>query len=169
MDILSTELPAIIYARPRRNPTQDWREIQQGPGVFHLDEGEETGVRLRNIGDGELEQFVNEASALGSLVMLNLSENRSITDEGLEKLAQLKGLKILNLSSCSITSTGMQFLKDLPHLVQLDLSYCNRINDLGLRVLKNLPNLAVLNLQGCSKVTNGGVSKLRRPGLEIKK
>jgi hypothetical protein len=32
-----------------------------------------------------------------------------------------------------------------------------------------LKNLTYLNLQGCVKVTNGGVSKLRRAGLDIHK
>lgn len=167
--ILETGLEAIIYTRDPGNPSGDWREIERGPGIIHLDEGAETGVRLRNIGDAELEQFVKEAGQIKSLVMLNLSENRSITDEGLESLQALDRLKILNLSSCSITSTGMLALKAFTRLVQLDLSYCNRINDQGLKVLKTLPNLAFLNLQGCSKVTNAGAARIRRPGLVIKK
>jgi len=169
MSTFSTELPAILYTRPRNASAADWREVEQGPGIFHLGEDEEAGVRLRNIGDGELEQFINEASELDALVMLNLSENRSITNEGLDKLARLKQLKYLNLSSCSINNTGLQALQELTRLVQLDLSYCNRINDQGVKSLRNLPNLTFLNLQGCTKVTMGGIARIRRVGLVIKK
>ena len=169
MNTFSTELPAILYTRPRNDPAADWREVEQGPGIFRLGEDEEAGVRLRNIGDSELAQFINEVSELDTLVMLNLSENRSITDSGLAKLAQLKQLKYLNLSSCSITNTGLQALRELIHLVQLDLSYCNRITDQGMKALKNLPNLTALNLQGSTKVTMAGIARIRRAGLVIKK
>ncbi len=167
--VLETGLEAIVYTRDPSSPGSDWREIERGPGIIRLEEGVEAGVRLRNIGDAELAQFIEEARELTPLIMLNLSENRSITDEGLDSLQALDRLKILNLSSCSITSTGMQALKTFTRLVQLDLSYCNRINDQGLKVLKALPNLASLNLQGCSKVTNAGAARIRRPGLVIKK
>jgi len=35
--------------------------------------------------------------------------------------------------------------------------------------LRALANLTSLDLQGCVKVSNGGLSKLRRPGLSIHK
>jgi hypothetical protein len=165
---LSTSLEVVIYGRKVASG-MDWREVGMGPGIFHLDEWDEIGVRLHNIGDAELEQFIEEVMTLDGLLMLNLSENRSITDEGLETLTQLNRLKILNLSSCSITSTGMQVFKEFTHLTALDLSYCNRINDTGLKELKSLINLETLNLQGCSKVTTAGVSRLRRRGLTIRK
>jgi len=168
MTTFSTKLEAIIFSRPVTDPPADWREIGQGPGIFHLPEGEETSVRLRNIGDVELEEFVQEASDLKSLVMLNLSENRAITDESLHPLKNLAHLYILNLSSCGLTSTGMPYLAELVHLTNLDLSYCNRINDLGIKKLKSLINLRTLSLQGCVKVSNAGAVRLRRPGLTIK-
>jgi len=100
--------------------------------------------------------------------MLNLSENRAITDESLHPLKSLAHLYILNLSSCGLTSTGMPYLAELVHLTNLDLSYCNRINDLGIKKLKSLINLRTLSLQGCVKVSNAGAVRLRRPGLTIK-
>jgi hypothetical protein len=169
MTSFSTTLEAVIYTRPAANPPADWQEFDRGPGIFHLPEGQETGARLRIIGDKELRQFINEVKELKSLVMLNLSENRAITDESLPALKDLPRLAILNLSSCSITSTGLVELANLTCLTDLDLSYCNRINDLGLKKLKRLVNLKSLNLQGCVKVSNAGAALLRRPGLIIKK
>jgi len=168
MSTLTTTLPAIVYARPRAHPPGEWREIDHGPGIIHLPDGEETGVRLRNIGDEDLEQFVSEAKELASLTMLNLSENRSISDEGMRSLPALANLAILNLSSCGITGQGLEPLKKLTRLENLDLSYCNRLNDLGIKSLGSIPTLKQLNLQGCIKVTHAGVARLRQSGLLIK-
>jgi hypothetical protein len=169
MTSFSTGLEVVIFTRPVTDPPADWQEFDQGPGIFHLPEGQQTGMRLRNIGDLELEQFVREAGELQSLVMLNLSENRAITDQSLPLLKKLPHMTILNLSSCGLTSTGLANLADLTHLTDLDLSYCNRINDLGVKKLKSLINLKTLNLQGCVKVSNAGAVRLQRPGLTIKK
>ncbi len=164
---LSTTLPAIIYTRPPGSPPGEWRELDQGPGIIHLPDGEETGVRLRNIGDEALATFASEAGGLASLVMLSLSENRAISDEGLRALQAFPQLKILNLSSCGITNRGLETLKGMGGLEQLDLSYCNRLNDAGLKSLYSQQALNQLNLRGCVKVTHAGIARLRRSGLEI--
>ncbi len=167
MASFSTTLPVILYTRARSSPPAEWRELDQGPGVIHLPEDEETGARLRNIGDENLEVFAAEGAGLDSLVMLNLSENRAISDSGLRALKAFPKLTILNLSSCGITNRGLENLKDLGRLENLDLSYCNRLNDLGLKSLAGLRELRVLNLRGCVKVTHAGAARLRRAGLEI--
>ncbi len=164
---LATTLPVIVYARPCSDPPGEWRELDRGPGIIHLPEGEETGVRLRNIGDTQLEIFSREASPVDSLTMLNLSENRAISDDGLRALKALTRLTVLNLSSCGITSRGLEYLKELARLEQLDLSYCNRLNDQGLRFLSGLAALNNLNLRGCVKITHAGIARLQRSGLEI--
>ena len=167
MTDFSTKLEAIIYTRPKSNPPAEWREFDLGPGIFHLPEGQETGVRLRNIGDQDLEEFIQDACNVQSLVMLNLSENRAISDEGLEDLHKLEHLVTLNLSSCGLSNLGIEYLAGFNHLTHLDLSYCNRLNDMGLKKLRDLPSLTYLNLKGCVKVTTAGAVRLRRRGLTI--
>ncbi len=167
MASLATTLPVLVYSRPPADPPGEWRKLDQGPGIIHLPDGEETGARLRNIGDDELGIFAGEAGSLASLAMLNLSENRAISDDGLRALQAFPFLKILNLSSCGITSRGLEILKTLDSLEQLDLSYCNRLNDAGLKALQGLRALNNLNLRGCVKVTHAGIARLRRAGLEI--
>ncbi len=162
-----TKLEITGLARPKGQT--DWRVIFEGPGTLELPEGEEIGVRLRMGNNETLATLANEFQGIPSLAMLNLSECRNIDDEGLECLVSLPQLRILNLSSVSLTNTGMQALRPLVHLTHLDLSYCNRITDLGVKHLRQLPNLANLNLQGCSKVTNAGAARIRRRGLEIKR
>jgi len=168
MPEFSTKLEAIIYTRPVSTPAAEWREFDLGPGIFHLPEGEETGVRLRNIGDYELEEFIQDACQLKSLVMLNLSENRPLSDEGLKDIYKLEHLTTLNLSSCGLTNPGLEYVAKLTHLSNLDLSYCNRINDLGMKKLQALTSLTYLNLQGCVKVTHAAAVRLRRRGLTIR-
>ena len=164
---LITILEITVLARPKGQA--DWRVIFEGPGTLQLPEGEEIGVRLRMGNNATLETLVKEIKGIAALTMLSLSENRNVDDEGLEHLPDLPQLRILNLSSVSLTNAGMESLRPLQHLTTLDLSFCNRINDLGVKLLRQLPNLATLNLQGCSKVTHGGVARIRRRGLEIKK
>ncbi len=164
---LSTTLSVLVFTRTPGSPPGEWRELDQGPGIIHLPDGEETGARLRNIGDSELEIFAGEAGSLASLVMLNLSENRAISDDGLQALQAFPRLKILNLSSCGITSRGLESIQGMDRLEQLDLSYCNRLNDAGLKALSGLQALNKLNLRGCVKVTHAGIARLRREGLVI--
>jgi hypothetical protein len=90
-----------------------------------------------------------------------------VTDAGLEYLTALPLLIELNLSSCALTTTGLEHLQVFTHLERLDLSYCNRLTDLCVKSLDKLRSLTYLDLKGCVKISNGGLSKLRRPGLTI--
>lgn len=166
-ETLTTAFEITVFARPAGAPGVDWRELDRGPGLIHLPDGEELGVRVRGFYDEELEKLINELSGLQQLVMLNLSENRNISDNGLRSLHRLTNLQILNLSSVGLTNAGMAHLSVLSRLENLDLSFCNRITDPGLKALRSLPNLTTLNLQGCVKVTTAGVARMRRSGLNI--
>ena len=163
----STELPILLYARPAGEKGADWQEIDQGPGFFHLAEDTEYTVRIRNIGDEELEQLVHDLQGCLSVIALNLSENRKITNEGLPVLSKMPHLTWLNLSACGITDTGLAHLAPLQYLTHLDLSFCNRLTDLGLKHLKRLRNLNFVDLQGCAKIIHGGVARINKRGLTI--
>jgi hypothetical protein len=163
----TTSLPVWVLCRPRQTVGADWREVDQGPGVIRLPEGEEASLRIKNIDDDMLAQLVSEIEGCTAITGLNLSENRNITAEGLAHLVLLPQLTYLNLSSCSLSNHGFIHLLALPLLEYLDLSYCNRITDTGVKQLKALRKLAYLGLQGCVKVSNGSISKLRRKGLTI--
>jgi hypothetical protein len=160
-------LPAWVLCRPSQPAGRDWRELEQGPGVIRLPEGEEASLRVKNFYDDELALLVSEIKDCPAITGLNLSENRGISDAGLAHLVRLPQLTYLNLSSCSLTNHGFIHLLALPRLEYLELSYCNRITDVGVRQLKVLRHLSYLGLQGCVKVSNGSISKLRRQGLTI--
>lgn len=162
----SSTLPIVIYDRPTGS-NDLWQDFDRGPGIFHPREGYELNIRIHNIDDRTLQTLVSEISAVPELAFLDLSENRNITDAGLEYLRPLNKLKGLNLSSCSLTSTGLVALESLSSLEHLNLSYCNRLTDQGLKVIKSLRHLTYLDLQGCVKVTRGGFTKVERRGLVI--
>lgn len=165
----TTTLPILVFTRPKANPPVDWQEVEHGPGYIQLPADLEIGIRTRLLDDVGLKTLINEVKHLATLTYLNLSENRRISNEGLEALAALRGLTILNLSSVDLTNAGLPLLLALPRLENLDLSYCNRITDTGLKQLAGLRNLSHLNLQGCVKISNGGMARLRRNGLTIRK
>jgi len=163
----STTLPIQLLVRPINAATPDWQELGDGPGDFNIPSGSEAGIRIRSIDDPTLEQLVKEIGGCKAIISLNLSENRNVTSTGLEALKAMRQLTDLNLSACALTNNGIKHLLALPELTRLNISYCNRITDIGLKLLKGLRHLTYLDLQGCAKITNGGVSKLRRRDLTI--
>jgi len=166
MTKFSSVLPITLYDRPIGS-SELWQDFDRGPGIFQPRPGYELNLRIQNIDNLTLKSLVAEIVDVPELAFLNLSENRKITDPGLEALARLTQLKGLNLSSCDITGPGLTFLAGLSHLEHLNLSYCNRIHDPGIRMIKSLRSLVYLDLQGCVKVTRGGISKIDRRGLVI--
>jgi hypothetical protein len=169
----SSTLEVIIYTRPADTPYDapptTWQEFDRGPGFFHLPEDVQAMVRIRTIDDAELETLINDIKNCPAIIALNLSENRKITDRGLEHLKALPHLIDLNLSSVGMTNDGLPHLAALSRLQRLNLSYCNRILDDGLKVIKSLPRLTYLDVQGCAKLTHNGIIKISRRNLNIHK
>ncbi len=168
----STTLPIVIFSRPANQPVQpaqEWQEFDRGPGFFHLPKDHEVMVKVKQIDDADLCQLSQSLADCSLIVAFDLAENRKVTDDGIECLKALPQLIYLNLSSCDLTNSGLPFLLDLQRLRVLNLSYCHRLTDIGLRTLKGLPHLEYLDLQGVLKVTTGGLSKIRRPGLTIRR
>lgn len=169
MTELASTLPITIHTQPLKPQTPDWQVLGEGPGTFQIPEGMAAGVRIRNINDDELRTLLREIGGCAYLRLLNLSENRKITDLGMKYLTALTQITMLNISSCDITNAGLAHLTTLSRLEWLDISYCNRLTDACVRTLRSFPNLTYLTLQGCSKMTNGGAAKARKPGLTIKR
>jgi len=165
----STALPITVYIRPRVNPAVDWQEFDRGPGYFNIPAGHEVGVRIHNIDDSLLKDLVNDLKDCPAMVYLNLSENRKVSNSGLQYLKLLPQLTFLNLSSCDLTNDGIAHLVDLKRLESLNLSYCNRLTDPALKYIKSLPRLTYLDVQGCVKMTNGGLARIGQAKLTIHK
>lgn len=162
----SSALPVIILTR-RAGTDDDWQEVDRGPGYFNVPVGQEIRVRIKGISDAELAVLIEELQDVSALRFLDLSENRNVTNSGMEKLKSLKMLTGLNLSSVSVTNTGLESLRSLPNLEYLDLSYCNKLSDPALKTLEAMRNLTFVDIQGCLGISKGGLSRVRRRSLTI--
>ncbi len=162
-------LPVTLFSRSPETPAADWTEVDTGPGDINLPEGHEYGFRIHTSGDDNLAVLVKELAGLQPITYANLSENRNITNDGVELLKAFPRLTYINLSSCGLSNEGLTHLTSFTHLTTLDLSYCNRLTGPSLKNLRTLPNLQSLNLQGCIKITNGDVARFKKRGLTINK
>lgn len=152
-----------------REPGREWRVLDLAPGIFSFSPEQEAGIRIQNIDDAALGLLVQEVDNHPQLKMLNLSENRKISDRGLKFLKHLPELTALNLSSCDLTDQGLPELAALKNLEWLNLSYCNRITYIGIKSLTGLSRLTYLDLQGCINVKGGEVPRLKFKNVQIKK
>lgn len=162
----SSTLPIIVLTRPEGS-SQDWQELDRGPGYFTVPEAHEVRVRLKSINDEELLALVRELEDVQPLRFLDLSENRNITNAGMARLRSLTQLTGLNLSSCTISNTGLENLRDLRNLAFLDISYCNRMEDNALKTMESMRSLTYVNMIGCLSISNGGLARVRRKTLEL--
>ena len=71
-----------------------------------------------------------------------------VTDPDLQRLAELQHLSALDLSLTRITDQGMQELKRLPGIVDLNLYYAEYVTDEGLAAIKGWKKLKRLNVHG---------------------
>ena len=89
-----------------------------------------------------------------------------IADTDLSRLAAIKGLHQLDLSFTHITDLGLERLKPLPSLVDLNLHHAEFVTDEGVAHLRGWKALERLNLKG-TKITDtalehlAGVSSLK--------
>jgi hypothetical protein len=102
-----------------------------------------------------------------NLTYLDLSSNPQVDDKGMTPLCDLPRLSTLNLARTAITDIGLSHIGDMPALLYLDLSNCERVTDRGLSHLRRLKKLAYLNVSGCKRLTPRGISRLMRSGLFI--
>jgi hypothetical protein len=84
----------------------------------------------------------------------------SLTDAGIEEVANCTELEELSLVSSGVTSHGLARLEKLPRLRWLALSSDKEIRDDGLDVLRSLPRIESLEIDGTS-ITPAGLSRLK--------
>ena len=71
-----------------------------------------------------------------------------IVDSDLRKLNQLPELNTLDLSLTHITDQGIQEIKSLPGIVELNLRFCEYVTDEGMAAIKGWKKLKRLNIHG---------------------
>jgi internalin A len=97
-------------------------------------------------------QRVCSLPGLRSLIFLDCS----ITDARLKIVARVRGLESLWLSGTAITDAGLAELSGLRDLESLSLPSAS-VTDAGLRHLEGIRGLTQLGLLGCAKITDGGL------------
>ena len=119
-----------------------------------------SGFERHRITDTGLQQLAK----LSNLEVLNLYGN-DVTDAGLMHLQALRKIRELNLSLLAITDAGLKHLKPLNKLEHLELLYSEgfagpTLTDGLVEFLEPLSNLTTLNLTG-AKMTDAGLERLR--------
>jgi hypothetical protein len=108
---------------------------------------------------------LQELAALKHLQMLNLSHTTT-TDSGLKELAALKNLQKLDLTDTKTTDAGVKELAALKELQSLALDQ-TAVTDAGLRELAGFRQLHTLSLAN-TRVTDAGVKELASlPSLQV--
>src|SRR5579862_9200785 len=82
-----------------------------------------------------------------------------VTDSDLDAFQVLPHLEKLDLSYTNITDLGMERLKPLRGIRQLNLCYAEHVTDEGLAHLKGWKNLEWLNVRG-TKITDTGLEHI---------
>lgn len=108
---------------------------------------------------------------------LNLRSCWQISDHGIGHLTGIKGqpstgaktLNRISLQDCQkLTDESLKHISEgLPHIEQINLSFCVSVTDTGLKSLSRVPTLQNLNLRSCDNVSDIGVGFLAEgcPGL----
>ena len=102
--------------------------------------------------------------------MIRADRSRSMLDHWVHRLCGgIPECPVTNVSldGTDVTNTDLEYLKDLPDLEFLSLTY-TRVTDTGLEHLKELTNLRELHLAN-TQVTDEGVEKFQKalPNCEV--
>ena len=100
------------------------------------------------------------------LVVLNLSGN-PVGDDVLDAVSRIKGLEVLALADTKVTGSGLEKLRGMRRLNELNLMNCS-VHDNEIEVFMSMPNLRIVYAEGCP-LSNFGVQSVivRFPTLAI--
>jgi len=90
--------------------------------------------------------------AQGNIIELDLTSSW-VTDGDLAKVAQMRHLRKLDLSHTRVTDAGLEQLKSLENVVELNCYYAERLTEDGIAHLRGWKHLERLSLRG-TKVTS---------------
>ncbi len=116
--------------------------------------------KLRTAASQVSDEGAKHIARMSNLEELDVSENVSLYDTGLEHLANMKQLKKLNFYRLQITDDGVAHLAGLTNLEWLNLDNIGYLSDEGLVHLKAMQKLAFLHI-GSNGITDAGLEHLK--------
>ncbi|HEY9719595.1 MAG TPA: protein kinase [Trichormus sp.] len=124
-----------------------------------------THLRILNVHNTKLrDESIALFRAFPRLTRLDISNNRKVTDAGIEQLVDLKLPIIkLDLAKTGLTNKSLPVLAQMPDLSELWLTETD-ITDDGIAAVNSMPNLRALNLRA-TKITDKGLCAIHAPKL----
>jgi len=134
------------------------KALQDGGHKLKLEEGRVIEAALVPLGDVEKTvALLEQVARLPNLVRLKAG-GPDVTNAGLEKIAGLKKLKVLDLDQAKVDDDGMKYLAALP-LVDINLKLTD-VRDDGVGHLTKIQTLKQPKLVK-TKVTNAGIAHVK--------
>jgi len=142
-----------------------------------LEELDMFGCSVGNLGQAYLSDLTNlkrlklagKGTEVGLRHLANLKQLESlsigygsgypVSEEGLQHLEAMKGLRRLRLDGCEVNDRGLDIIGGLNQLEQLMLQN-GTMSDAGMEACAGLTNLQVLNLQDCGQLGDATVARL---------
>jgi hypothetical protein len=134
--------------------------LSSKPPYYRIDWKENTIEPRKPLSEEDWDMVFGVMKELG---ITGLNAREQMTDAALERLSKLEHVTRLQLdgSQC-VTDAGLQHLRRMPQLEDLDLSgYHSAITDRGLDVLRHLKQLRRIKMCWPQGVTDTGVANLR--------
>jgi hypothetical protein len=134
-------------------------------GLAHI--GKISTLTHLTFGDHEItDSGLRHLTGLKKLTYLNLcfpdkKHGGNISDQGMDEIAKITSLQILDLRATQITDTGLAKLKALSNLKELLLNN-TAITDQGLVHLAEIKSLTLVNVFNCKGVTPKGMAALQK-------
>jgi hypothetical protein len=130
-DPVDDERPAFV--------SRDWAVVLQ-----KLTEASAPGLD----GSGQMtDAMLKDLQGVEHLVRLDASGSKGVTNEGVSALAELRGLRHLDLGGTAITDRALDVLPTLPALESISL-WGTRVTDAGMQALGACDGLRSVNLSG---------------------
>nr|XP_060635563.1 F-box and leucine-rich repeat protein 13 [Anolis sagrei ordinatus] len=96
-----------------------------------------------------------------SLIYLNLSHCRAVTDSGVEALIMMPSLAYINISGIDVTDQALETLGRLSKLKEIIISECQHISDGGIkRFCVDLKRLDYMDFSFCHQLSNHSLKNL---------
>ena len=113
-----------------------------------------------------IDESIMENIKAPGLVVLNLSGN-PVGNEVLDSVARIKELEVLALADTKVTGQGLEKLRGMRRLNELNLMNCS-VHDNEIEVFMSMPNLRIVYAEGCPLSSFGIQSVIVRfPTLAI--